>query len=168
MVARATAQEPSRAVTPFARAATAPATSPRAASATAPTAFVLKVITVRGSSERFYGRRSHRRELSRAAPGRPGRRPQRLPDLRGCPSPRADRCLNLRSALGVGSAEPERASLADLLEVGAALGGAARVPRREVVRVQHVAARFGSEKAGERGEADEAFLGARLERGPAT
>src|SRR5262249_21101384 len=51
--------------------------------------------------------------------------------------------------------EPERRRLADPLEVGAALGRAARVPDGEVVGVQHVVSRLRAEEPGQLGEPDE-------------
>src|ERR1700730_9699153 len=68
---------------------------------------------------------------------------------------------------GIGSAHPERRGLADRLQIGAALDRAARVPYRQVVRVQHVPAALGAEEAGQIGERDEALLGSRRELAPA-
>src|SRR5690242_12788778 len=66
----------------------------------------------------------------------------------------------------VRSAHPERRRLADRLEVRSALGRAARIPRGQVVGVQHVAAALGAEEAGQLGERDEALLGPRRELAP--
>src|SRR6266850_417934 len=67
----------------------------------------------------------------------------------------------------VRSSHPERRGLADPLEIGAALRGPARIPRREIVAVQHVPAALGAEEAGQLRQADEALLGSRLELAPA-
>src|SRR5512145_599258 len=64
--------------------------------------------------------------------------------------------------------EPERAALAEPLEVSAALFRATRVPGRQIIGVEHVVARFCAEEARELGETNEAFLGPRLEGRPAT
>src|SRR6185369_14263311 len=64
--------------------------------------------------------------------------------------------------------QPERAGLADPLEIGAALLAATRVPRRQIVGVEHVMARLRREEPGQLRETDEAFLRARLKGRPAT
>src|SRR5258705_2140649 len=67
----------------------------------------------------------------------------------------------------VRSSHPERRGLADLLEIGAALRGAAPIPRREIVAVQHVPAALSTEEAGQLRQTDEALLGPGLELAPA-
>src|SRR5262245_13467046 len=59
---------------------------------------------------------------------------------------------------GVRRSQPERAGLADPLEIGAALPGATGIPGRQVVGVEHVVARFSGEEAGKLGETDEALF----------
>src|SRR5437867_11899883 len=68
----------------------------------------------------------------------------------------------------MGRAEPEGRDLADALEVRAALSRGARVPRREVVRLEHVMARLRGEEADQVGQRDESFLGPWQERWPAS
>src|SRR4026207_2165536 len=64
-------------------------------------------------------------------------------------------------------AHPERGGLADRLQIGAALGPAARIPPREVVAVQHVPAALGAEETGQLRQRDESFLGPRRVLAPA-
>src|SRR5574342_465300 len=68
---------------------------------------------------------------------------------------------------GIGGSHPERRRLADRFQMGAALRRATRIPRGEIVGVQHVPAALGAEEGGEVGKRDEALLGPRGELAPA-
>src|ERR1700730_3023883 len=64
--------------------------------------------------------------------------------------------------------QPERACLADLLEIRAALCRPLREPGGEIICVEHMVSRLGAEKPRELGEADEALLGPGVELRPAS